>query len=376
MTSRRNFLKTVSASAAISCLSPFNRSLRAEENSSATSIGAGDFRFDCDHQWAQLPQHVKWTNTHGVAVDRQGLIYVIHQGDAQAPCDTVVVFDSSGTFVRSFGREFAGGGHGISIRREGNVEFLYLCDIHNRQVVKCDTNGEWVWKIRYPREANFYESVNNFRPTNVCFAPNGDFYVADGYGANIIHHYDIHARWLGSLGKTGSNPGELQTPHSLTYSTFAEKPHSLIVADRGNSRLQFFSPDGQPQKIVQGVNELHKHAAEKNQGDDSADPSLETISCPELSFPADIAIWEDMILVADLHARILLFDSSLQLLAQPGYDPNWTQKVLSDKSIRKQTDSWRPGKFIHPHGSCFDEDGNIYIVEWVETGRVTKLTWL
>ncbi|MHB1156602.1 MAG: hypothetical protein ACYC26_07165 [Phycisphaerales bacterium] len=32
------------------------------------------------------------------------------------------------------------------------------------------------------------------------------------------------------------------------------------------------------------------------------------------------------------------------------------------------------GKFNRPHGGCFDAHGNIYIVEWIATGRITKLT--
>jgi hypothetical protein len=32
-----------------------------------------------------------------------------------------------------------------------------------------------------------------------------------------------------------------------------------------------------------------------------------------------------------------------------------------------------PDQFAAAHGSCFDADGNIFVVEWVEIGRVTKL---
>jgi hypothetical protein len=28
---------------------------------------------------------------------------------------------------------------------------------------------------------------------------------------------------------------------------------------------------------------------------------------------------------------------------------------------------------VHPHDACFDNKGNIYVAEWVQTGRVTKL---
>ena len=41
--------------------------------------------------------------------------------------------------------------------------------------------------------------------------------------------------------------------------------------------------------------------------------------------------------------------------------------------VRQDEKLWRPGKFVHPHDACFDKDGNIYVVEWVQTGRVTQL---
>ena len=31
------------------------------------------------------------------------------------------------------------------------------------------------------------------------------------------------------------------------------------------------------------------------------------------------------------------------------------------------------GALIHPHDACYGKDGNIFVVEWVLTGRVTKL---
>ena len=30
-------------------------------------------------------------------------------------------------------------------------------------------------------------------------------------------------------------------------------------------------------------------------------------------------------------------------------------------------------QFVAPHGACFDHAGNIFVVEWVEVGRTTKL---
>jgi hypothetical protein len=43
--------------------------------------------------------------------------------------------------------------------------------------------------------------------------------------------------------------------------------------------------------------------------------------------------------------------------------------------VSKMTrDHFAAGKFVCPHGACFDHDGNIFVVEWVEVGRVTKLS--
>jgi hypothetical protein len=42
-------------------------------------------------------------------------------------------------------------------------------------------------------------------------------------------------------------------------------------------------------------------------------------------------------------------------------------------AIRGDESKWVPGKFVHPHDACFDPDGNIYVAEWVATGRVSKL---
>ena len=56
------------------------------------------------------------------------------------------------------------------------------------------------------------------------------------------------------------------------------------------------------------------------------------------------------------------------------------RRILKDKedhggfTIRTDESKWEQGKFVHPHDACFDRDGNIYVAEWVATGRITKLT--
>ena len=69
-----------------------------------------------------------------------------------------------------------------------------------------------------------------------------------------------------------------------------------------------------------------------------------------------------------------LLDKDNNIIAQIGEDPEWRAKALANGfKMRGQRNQWQPGKFVHPHDACFDQDGNIFIAEWVVTGRVTKL---
>ncbi len=356
---RRDFLKQTGAAAlATSALAgatasgPFVHAGDKSGDKNAV-IGHGAHRYECIHGWGEVPGSIHWMETHGVAVDEAGLIYIKHRAGAhpaKSPDeaqDTIVVFDPEGKFVRSFGKEYHGGGHGIDIREENGQEFLYLsCMMDVRLVAKTDTKGEVVWIKRAPAEPHVYDKPNApFAPTNVAFAPDGGFYVADGYGSNFIHQYDKDARWVRTFGGTGDGPGQFKTPHGLWLDDRPGREVQLVVADRANARLQYFSLDGKPQSILNNA----------------------------VSFPAHFDIRGDVLLVPDLHARVSLFDKDNKVIAHLGYDPEWTKQVLDGFKIRNQPDRWPAGKFIHPHDACFDKDGNIFVAEWVATGRISKL---
>jgi hypothetical protein len=346
--SRRQFLRAAGAAAIAASTGPMI--LGAEDKAGAKEpvIGKEAHRYECQHNWGELPNHVVWGETHGVAIDDAGFVYIKHRSHAPAPMDAIVVFDPQGKFVRSFGKEYHGGGHGIDIRKEGGEEFLYLCDVKNREVIKTNLKGEQLWKLCYPLEAGVYQRVSQFNPTNVAFAPDGGFYVADGYGSHYIHQYDRGARWVRTWGGGGTEPGKMRTPHGIWLDNRPGREPALVVADRANARLQYFSLDGKYQSELK-----------------------------EVSFPAHFDIRGDELLVPDLHARVSIFGKQNELLVHLGYDQAWTDEVLADRfKMRSDPKRWQPGRFIHPHDACYDRDGNIFVVEWVPTGRVTRLRHL
>lgn len=342
---RREFLKTSAVVAGALAVAPF--AVHAEDKAESTHpiIGSGEHQYECHHGWGEVPDSIPWHETHGVTVDREGLIYVKHRSAGKDPIDTIVVFDPTGKFVRSFGKEYHGGGHGIDLRLEGNEEFLYLSDVKNNVVVKTNLKGEQVWVKGKPEEPGVYTEGKKYCPTNVALGTDGGFYIADGYGSHFIHQYDKDAKWIRTFGGAGKEPGKMQTPHGLMVDQRAGRDPSLLVADRANARLQYFTLDGQHQSFVDDV-----------------------------SFPAHVDFRGDLMLIADLHARVSIFGADNKAIVHLGYDADWTKQALANGfAMRRDPKQWQAGRFVHPHDACFDKDGNIFVVEWVSTGRVTFL---
>lgn len=343
-TSRRTFIKAAGLAAAATTAAPVFLHASNKSSSKAPTVGEGEHTYECHHGWGELPAGAAWQTTHGVTVDADGLVYVKMQGHKDTPAvDTIFVFDPQGKCVRSFGKEYHPGGHGIDIRREGNEEFLYLSDVAHGVVVKATLKGEHVWSKGVPEEPGVYKDAKPYRPTNICFAPDGGFYIGDGYGSHYIHQYDKDAKWVRTWGGEGDAPGKMRTPHGLWLDNRPGRDPSIVVADRANFRLQYFSLDG-------------KHLSFVN----------------DVLFPAHIDIRGDVMLVPDLHARVSLFDKNNKPIVHLGEDAAWREEVKKFK-IRGDEKLWQPGKFVHPHDACFDKDGNIFVVEWVQTGRVTFL---
>ena len=81
----------------------------------------------------------------------------------------------------------------------------------------------------------------------------------------------------------------------------------------------------------------------------------------------------ELLLVPDLVGRVTLLDGKNEVIAHLG-DDSERMKADAKHAIRGDEKQWIAGKFVHPHDACFDADGNIYVAEWVGSGRVSKLT--
>lgn len=365
--SRRDFLQAAGVTAAAASIAPMFLHATDKAGIKNAVLGDGAFQYEVVSQdWGELPAHVQWGETHGVAVDEAGFVYISHRSSAPQPVDAIVVFDPQGSYVRSFGKEYHTGGHGLDIRKEGNEEFLYLCSTRVGIVTKTTLKGEIVWKKERLLETGKYDDPKApYSPTNIAFAPDGGFYIGDGYGSHWMHQFDKDAKWVRTFGGFGSGLGQFQTPHGQWVDNRSGREPTLVVADRANFRLQYFSLNGEPLGFLS--------VGAGGNGTLTKDPTIQS----PVSFPAHFDIRGDILLVPDLHSRVTLFDKNNRVLTHLGYDPEWTKQVLGPDDnkfpVRRDRALWKAGKFIHPHDACFDHAGNIFVVEWVLGGRVNFL---
>lgn len=319
-------------------------------------VGSGEYRYEVRHAWPQLPDKYTWQTTHNVAVDQAGHLYVIHEGRAELKDHpSIFVFDAAGKFVRAFGEQYQGGGHGIEIRREGSEEFLYVCAYQQvKAFAKLTLTGEVVWEQYAPMESGVYAADENtkrekvwgrdrFMPTNFAFLDDGGFLLVDGYGSFYIHRYDKDGKYVKSFGGPGDGEGKFSTPHGIWIDNRAGRTPSIVVCDRAHHTLQYLTMEGEHLETLKGY-----------------------------GLPANVETWQNLLVVPELHARVTLLNERNEVVAQLGDDVARVTGPEGGK-IRTSPDQWQPGKFVHPHDACFGHDGSLFVAEWVGTGRVSKL---
>jgi DNA-binding beta-propeller fold protein YncE len=161
-------------------------------------------------------------------------------------------FDTAGKFLRAFGDGLFDRAHAVRIDPEGN---LWAVDDGSHVVMKMDSEGHVRMVLGRkrkpgmsvppphpgPRGLRDEDGLLFNRPTDIAFAPNGDFYVSDGYGNSRVVKFSRDGRFLKTWGSKGNGKGQFDTPHSIAV----DRRGLVYVADRENYRIQIFKPDGE-----------------------------------------------------------------------------------------------------------------------------------
>jgi DNA-binding beta-propeller fold protein YncE len=195
----------------------------------AQSNGGAAYHLVAD--FPRLPDGWSLGAVSGVATDSTGNVLVFHRGE-----HPILVFDHHGKFLRSFGDGMFASAHGLRVDANDNI---WVTDNANHTVIKFSHNGKALMTLGEKKVAG--EDAAHFnKPTDVAFAPNGDFYIADGYGNSRVVKFNKEGKFLMAWGKKGAGPGEFSLPHAIQLDAAGH----VYVGDRENDRVQVFDAGG------------------------------------------------------------------------------------------------------------------------------------
>ena len=257
--------------------------------------------------------------------------------------DPIMLLDTDGNILRSFGAGLFVWPHGIFVDDDKN---LWVTDAataregrKGNQVHKFSPDGELLMSLGIPGVVG----VGHYffvAPNDVLVAPNGDIFVADGHNGrdgNRIVKYNSDGVYLTEWGGTGAEGGEFRVPHALAM----DAQGRLFVADRGNSRIQLFDQDGQF-----------------------------LMTWTQFGRPSDVYI--------DSNDWLYAADSESGTGAER--NPGWERGIRVGKASDGFVTAFTPdpvknpaGTTSHGEGVTADEQGNLYAAEVAETA-VRKFT--
>jgi len=336
--SRRSLLQGGAASFAAAVLITSATSSLASERAANNAndgeiLGQGDFRYRAQRHWGLLDraQHpVK--DCHGITEDRHGRIILL----TNETRNNLIAYDKSGKFQSAWEARFPAA-HGLEIEDHDGEDRYWITD-HDLQCVSINTpEGKELRRIGPETVAAKYPDLKNYHPTNAVWAPDGEFFISDGYGSSFVHCFDPAGRYISSFGGAGSTPSNLSEPHAVWIDNRSGKP-SLLVCDRGNEVLKWFSLTGELQRMVPVPGARPSNVAAFHNSANSK--------------------FKDHLAIVSLNGMILILDGKDQVVsAVGGEQPVYNDGKLQPLQVFNYT-------FNHPHDAYVDATGALYVAQW------------
>ncbi len=358
MHSRRHFIRhSAMAATALALAKPalgFSISHPLRPDPQEEIIGHGEFRYKVDKNWAKISVNSNpLSNCHEMVQDSKGRLIML--GDDTH--NNILIFDKSGKLLDYWGTAFPGG-HGLTISREGGEDFLLLTDCgwyQNRagdwnpqagQVVKTTLDGKLLFSIGHPRTIGIYSDEEPFMPTETAVAPNGDIYVADGYGSDYIIQYNHRGQYIHHFGGHHNQDPDhnLHNAHGVAVDLRDKNRPVLICTSREENCFKIFTLDG---RFLRRVDLPGMYVCR-------AVPDGDHIY-------AGICWSKDASgkMLDDNSGFVTILDRDNRVVSNPG-----GAAPLYRDGVLQQTLRAANPVFQHGHDVCVDEDKNLYVCQW------------
>jgi len=301
--------------------------------------GNGEWTYEIAAGWGKLPAGTSFGGTHGgINTDKAGRVYVSTQSETG-----ILVYGADGVLLKTMANEFPEV-HSMVYAEENGEEYFYTTvqkgtPKENWLFVKMKTDGTPVLKITAPPEAGFKEP-NEWKLTAAVPAPDGSIFIANGYADCRLFQFDKQGNFKKSYGGKGHTEGLFDCNHGLAVDTRYDQP-LILVCDRENRRLCHFDFDG---KFVRTVTQ-------------------------HLRRPCQISFYGDYAVISELEGRVTILDKDNVPVAFLGDNPQKTQWA----NYKVEPGAITAASFSAAHGVHIDRNANIYVSDWNQTGRVTKL---
>jgi peptidylamidoglycolate lyase len=227
----------------------------------------------------------------------------------------IMILDANGNVVEEWKQwqKLFVSPHGVQISPYDPERNIWIVDRDGSQIFKFSHDGKKILLTLGERGVIANDDTHFGRPADLVFAPDGSFYVADGYANTRVIKFDKDGKRLFSWGTPGSGPGQFKVE---VHDVALDPKGRVFVADRGNDRIQIFDQNG---KYL-------------DQWDSITKPSFIWIA-------KNGYVW----VVVGVDNRIAKYDLTGKLLTY------WGTYGLTQ------------GKFDDPHRLSVDSSGNLYV---------------
>ncbi|MCU0386874.1 MAG: 6-bladed beta-propeller [Flavihumibacter sp.] len=326
---RRKFVKNSSLAMAGLMINPI------DGLSQEPRFGHGPKRYKIDTRWSQADVSKTPVNDcHEMVQDAKGRIILL----TNETKNNVMIYDKVGKLLSYWGTTYPGA-HGLTLFNENGTDVLFICDNNRHQVIKTTVDGRELMVLDYPKEAGIYSKAEEYVPTETTIAPNGDIYVADGYGKDYILHYDAKGKFLGYFGGRGAESKHLKNAHGVCFDNRDKKNPCLIVTSREENAFKRYDLKGN---------------------------YLNTIALPG-AWVCRPVVKGDYLYAAVLQSSdrpwqssgfITILDKNNKVVSNPGgNEPVYKNGVLQPLTQLNPL-------FAYPHDVCVDDEENIYVAQW------------
>lgn len=275
---------------------------------------------------------------HEMVQDRRGRILLL----TNETRNNVLVYNTRGKLLTSWGSDYPGA-HGLTLAGEGRDEFLLITDTAKHQVYKTTLDGKVLLTLDAPLESGLYEKAEAFVPTETAVAPNGDIYVADGYGKQYVFIYDDAGKLKSWFGGKGEGDQYFETAHGVCIDHRTDTP-TLLVTDRPRQCFKRFTLSGELIEVISlpgacvcrpVIHGSHLYAAVLRS------PDMDTAG-------------SGFVTILDGQNRVVSNIGG----TPPSYVDGQLQPMAQQSPL-----------FVHPHDVCVDRDENLYVAQWA-SGKV------